>query len=68
MEIVIKNKQINRSQKFLNEIKTQLQEAVSILDFTCLKTFAENSTKNIINDFFMTNTKKSRHFKSNVPT
>ena len=45
LEIVTKNKQINKSQKLLNEIKVKLQESVSTLDFTCLNNFTENSIK-----------------------
>ena len=58
LEIVTKNKQINKSQKLLNEIKAKLQESVSNLDFTCLNNFAENSTKKVINRIDVIHRKK----------
>ena len=49
LEIATKNRQINKSQKFLDQIKNKLQGSVSKLDFICLNNFVENSTAKITN-------------------
>ena len=58
LEIVTKNKQINKSQKLLNEIKSKLRNSISTLDFIYLNNFIDNSTKNLIRKIDITHEKK----------